>query len=104
LFRTRNSELWAQGEASFDEGFVAINEDAAQWIVSRGMRLVGIDYLSVGAWGNTVPTHEILLGAGVIALEGLDLSRVPPGEYQLVCLPIKIAGGDGAPARAILIA
>jgi arylformamidase len=72
-------------------------------LVERGVRLVGIDYLSVGPFDNGVPTHEILLGAGVIAVEGLDLSAIDPGEYQLICLPVKIGGADGAPCRAVLI-
>jgi arylformamidase len=103
LFRTRNSERWVSGEEAFDENFVAITEDGAQWLVERGVRLVGVDYLSVGPFAETIATHRILLGAGVVAVEGLDLSKIRPGVYQLVCLPLKIVGGDGAPARAILI-
>jgi len=103
LFRTRNSDLWARGEREFDEDFVAITEDGAHWLVENGVRLVGIDYLSVAAFGEPTPTHSVLLRAGVIAVEGLDLSGMAAGVYQLVCLPLKIAGCDGAPARAILI-
>lgn len=103
LFRTRNSDLWARGERQFDQDFVAITEDGARWLVARGLRLVGVDYLSIGPFGNTVPTHQTLLGAGIIPVEGLDLSQVAPGVYQLVCLPLKIMDGDGAPARVILI-
>jgi arylformamidase len=103
LFRTRNSDLWARGETEFDETFVAVTEDGARWLVERGVRLVGIDYLSVGPFADPVPPHSILLGAGVIVVEGLDLSKIESGVYQLVCLPLKIAGCDGAPARAILI-
>jgi arylformamidase len=103
LFRTRNSELWALGETRFDQEFVAISRDGARWLVERGVRLVGIDYLSVGSWAEPVAAHQVLLGAGVIAVEGLDLSGIAPGEYQLACLPLKLAGCDGAPARAILI-
>ena len=103
LFRTRNSDRWALGEGEFDEDFVAITEDGARWLVGRGVRLVGVDYLSVGPFDEPVPTHQILLRAGVVAVEGLNLSGIAPGVYQLVCLPLKIAGGDGAPARAILI-
>jgi arylformamidase len=103
LFRTRNSELWACGETRFDREFVAISQDGARWLVERGVRLVGIDYLSVGSWAQPVATHQVLLGANVIAVEGLDLSGITPGEYLLVCLPLRLAGGDGAPARAILI-
>ena len=103
LFRTRNSERWACDERELDEDFVAITEDGARWLVARGVRLVGVDSLSVGPYADTVPTHQVLLRAGVIAVEGLNLSGVEPGVYQLVCLPLKIVGADGAPARAILI-
>lgn len=103
LIRTRNSDNWARRDAAFDEGFVAISEDGAYWLVERGVRLVGVDYLSVAPYAEPVATHHVLLGAGVIALEGLDLSHIAPGLYQLVCLPLKIAGGDGAPARVILV-
>jgi arylformamidase len=103
LFRTCNSDRWARGEQEFDEGFVAITEDGARWLVEHGVRLVGVDYLSVAPFDEPVSTHQILLRAGVVAVEGLNLSGIAPGVYQLVCLPLKIAGSDGAPARAILI-
>jgi len=103
LFRTRNSDRWARSEREFDENFVAITEDGAHWLVERGVRLVGVDCLSVGPFNDPAPTHLILLHADVIALEGLHLGGIAPGVYQLVCLPLKIAGSDGAPARAILI-
>jgi arylformamidase len=103
LFGTRNSKLWAQGETEFQENFVAISPDGAEWLVTRGVQLIGIDYLSVASYSDPVPTHQVLLGAGVIVLEGLDLSQVPRGFYDLYCLPLKLAGADGAPARAILI-
>ncbi len=103
LFHTQNSAFWARGERTFQEEFVAIPEDGARWLVERGVRLVGIDYLSVAPFGQGAPSHQILLKAGVIPVEGLNLSGVPAGAYQLVCLPLNIAGGDGAPARAILI-
>jgi len=103
LFRTRNSDLWARGEREFDEDFVAITEDGAYWLVENGVRLVGIDYLSVGPFDEPIPTHSVLLRAGIVPVEGLDLSGIAPGVYQFVCLPLKIAGSDGAPARAILI-
>jgi arylformamidase len=103
LFRTRNSDLWERGEREFHKDFVAITEDGARWLVERGLRLVGVDYLSVGPFDGPVPTHRILLRAGIVAVEGLNLSGIAPGMYQLVCLPLKIAGSDGAPTRAILI-
>lgn len=99
LFRTRNSHRWAGGEREFDESFVATSEDGAHWLVEHGVRLVGIDYLSVAPFDEPVPTHLILLRAGVIAVEGLNLSGIASGLYQLVCLPLKIAGSDGAPAE-----
>ncbi len=103
LLRTDNSALWQRGETAFAEDFIAIAPSGAAWLVDHGVRLIGIDYLSVGPFDNGIPTHEILLGAGVIAVEGLNLSAIEPGEYQLVCLPIKLGGADGAPCRAVLI-
>ena len=103
LFRTRNSILWTQGHTTFDERFCAISEAGAHWLIERGTRLVGIDYLSVAPYADTGPTHRTFLQSGVVLLEGLDLSDVDPGIYHLVCLPLRIAGVEGAPARAILI-
>jgi arylformamidase len=103
LFRTRNSERWASGEEGFWEDYVGVTDEGARWLIARGVRLVGIDYLSVSTYADPVPPHQTLLGAGVIIVEGLNLSGIAPGMYQLVCLPIKLVGGDGAPARAILI-
>ncbi|HET9589863.1 MAG TPA: cyclase family protein [Anaerolineales bacterium] len=103
LFGTRNSHWWARGETKFQTDFVAITEDGAEWLVERGVKLVGVDYLSVAPYGDSVPTHTVLLEAGVVLVEGLNLSQVMRGFYDLYCLPLKIAGSDGAPARAILI-
>ncbi|HRI57174.1 MAG TPA: cyclase family protein [Anaerolineae bacterium] len=103
LFRTDNSLRWQRGETAFAEDFIAIEPSGAAWLVERGVRLVGIDYLSVGSFDDGVATHQILLGARVIAVEGLDLSAVEAGDYQLICLPIKIGGADGAPCRAVLM-
>jgi arylformamidase len=103
LFGTRNSHLWAKGESIFQTEFVAITEDGAEWLVEHGIQLVGVDYLSVAPYGDSVPTHTVLLKAGVVVVEGLNLSVVVRGFYDLYCLPLKIAGSDGAPARAILI-
>jgi len=102
LFRTRNSEFWRRGEKTFQTGFVAVDASGAEWLVRRKVRLVGVDYLSVAPYKDSRPTHQILLGAGVVILEGVDLSRVPSGAYQLYCLPMKLVGSDGAPARAVL--
>ena len=103
LFGTRNSHFWARGESGFQTDFVAITEDGAEWLVRRGVQLVGVDYLSVAPYGDSVPTHTVLLSAGVVIAEGLNLSNVMRGFYDLYCLPLKLAGCDGAPARAILI-
>jgi arylformamidase len=103
LFGTRNSHLWAKGESKFQTDFVAITEDGAEWLVERGIQLVGVDYLSVAPYGDSVPTHTVLLKAGVVVVEGLNLSKIVRGFYDLYCLPLKIAGSDGAPARAILV-
>lgn len=103
LIKTRNSELWSQGESKFREDFVAISADGAQYLVDRGVRLIGVDYLSVAPYSDGIPTHKILLSAGMAVVEGLNLSQVEQGRYTLYCLPLKIAGSDGSPARAILI-
>jgi len=103
LFGTRNSHLWARGESKFQTDFVGITEDGAEWLVERGVQLVGVDYLSVAPYSDVIPTHLVLLRQGVIVVEGLNLSNVMRGFYDLYCLPLKIAGSDGAPARAILI-
>jgi arylformamidase len=104
LVKTRNSERWARGDMAFDTSFVGISADGAAWLVRRGIKLIGIDYLSVAPYKQSVPTHRTLLEAGIVILEGADLSAVEPGQYQLFCLPLKLVGSDGAPARAILMA
>jgi arylformamidase len=103
LFRTRNSGLWKSGEREFREDFVAINASGAQWLVKKGVQLVGVDYLSVAPFGDSLETHRILLSAGMVIVEGLDLSEVRQGRYTLYCLPLRIKGIEGAPARAILV-
>ena len=103
LLRTRNSQLWENEVTEFYKDFVALTSDAAQWIVDRGIRLVGIDYLSVQRFYDSPLTHKILLGAEVIVIEGLNLSGVRSGQYYLTCLPLKLVGAEGSPARAILI-
>jgi arylformamidase len=104
LFKTRNSTLWARGEAVFQTDFVALTPDAARWVVDQGIQLVGVDYLSVEDYDSQgYPVHRMLLGAGVVLIEGLDLRAVEPGVYELYCLPLKLVGADGAPARVILV-
>jgi len=97
IFKTQNSTLWDLEEFSHD--FVRLTGDGARHLVGRGVRLVGIDYLSIG----DEEAHVELLRAGVVPLEGLDLRRVEPGPYRLVCLPLRIVGADGAPARVLLL-
>ncbi len=103
LFKTRNSSLWQRGEKNFQPDFVAVPVSGANWLADHAIRLVGIDYLSVSPYKDSVPTHRALLNAGLVILEGLDLSRVVPGVYTLYCLPLKLVGSDGAPARTILV-
>lgn len=102
LLRTRNSDLWQSGESQFQKDFVGLNTDGAQWVVDRGINLVGIDYLSVACYDEGLQVHKILLINKIIVLEGLNLSKALDGEYQLICLPILLPGREAAPARAIL--
>lgn len=104
LLKTRNSRLW-QEASGFRRDFIALAPDAARWIVERALKLVGVDYLSVEPYGSQdFRTHRTLLQAGVVIIEGLNLDGIAPGDYLLACLPVKLAGCDGAPARAVLIA
>lgn len=103
LFKTRNAHIHAETARDFAFDFVGIGPDAAEWLVERGVKLVGVDYLSVAPYNNSRPTHEILLGKKAVLLEGIVLEQVEPGMYTLVCLPVKLKGSDGAPARTILI-
>lgn len=102
LFRTRNSPA-AWESAEFEKDFVYIAADTARYLASRRVRTVGVDYLSVGGYERDGPeTHRALLEAGIWIIEGLQLGAVEPGEYDLICLPLKMAGSEGAPARAIV--
>ena len=103
LFKTRNSIFWQNQEKHFQTDFTALAPDAAEYLVEHAFKLVGIDYLSIAPYANGRPTHQILLRAGVVILEGLNLASVAPGRYTLQCLPIKLVGSDGAPARAVLV-
>lgn len=104
LFKTRNSQQWANPTGDFIKDFVYIAPDAAHLLVERGVKLVGIDYLSVEQFGANQPqTHVTLLGAGVVILEGLNLRDVAPGSYTLVALPQKLKDGDGGSTRAVLL-
>jgi arylformamidase len=103
LFRTRNSDYLARQVTDFQKDFVGVDASGAEWLVRRGIQLVGVDYLSVAPYKQGRPTHVALLQAGVVVVEGLDLSQVAPGRYTLYCLPLKLVGSDGAPARVILV-
>jgi len=102
LFKTRGSAArWR--EPVFDRNYVYISAEAARFLAGRGVRAVGVDYLSVGGYRkDSSETHRILLAAGIWIMEGLNLSRVKPGRYDLICLPLRLAGADGAPARVVL--
>jgi arylformamidase len=100
LFKTRSSQLWRL--PVFNEDYVSLDTGGAEALLDRRVRLVGLDYLSVERKGGHGEVHRLLLEAGVVVVEGLDLGAVDPGAYELLCLPLRIAGGDGAPARAVL--
>ena len=100
LFKTRNSRLLQKPE--YDSSFVSFSQGGARALVELGVRLVGLDYLSVARADQQVPVHRAFLDREVILLEGIDLSRVPPGRYELICPPVKLAASDGAPCRAVL--
>jgi arylformamidase len=96
ILKTPNSALWARD--AFTRNFIRLDGSGARFLVERRVQLIGIDYLSIG----DADAHRTLLGAGVAALEGLDLRHVDPGWYELICLPLRLPGSDGAPARAVL--
>lgn len=96
LLKTRNSQLWARDD--FTRDFVRLDGGGAHWLVERNVGLIGLDYLSIG----DRDAHRVLLAAGIVAVEGLDLRLVEPGRYELLCLPLKLVGADGAPARVLL--
>jgi arylformamidase len=101
IFKTRNSARWAEGK--FFSDYVYLTEDGAWFLVEQGIKVVGIDYLSLDKFDDKshVP-HKVLLSQDVVIIEGLDLSKVEPGIYELICLPLKLEGADGAPARVVL--
>jgi arylformamidase len=103
LLKTSNSALWHAADPSFRTDYVALTRGAADWLVERGIDVVGIDYLSIQRYGDGPETHRALMRAGVAIIEGLDLSEVDPGLYQLVCLPLRLASAEAAPARVILM-
>lgn len=103
LFKTKNSIKYLK-EDKFNENFIYIDGSAARYLVDNGVKTVGLDYITVDPFGSPdFPAHNTLLGNEVVIIEGINLDGVTEGEYTLVCVPIKIKGADGAPARAILI-
>ena len=101
LIKTHNSRLW--GSPEFHPDYVGVLESGAKHLVAHGIKVVGVDYLSVETFHNPgAPAHHTLLGAGVIVIEGLDLRDVEAGIYDMICLPLRIVGSDGAPARVVL--
>jgi arylformamidase len=105
IFKTKNSEFWNEPETGFRTDFAYLLPEAAEILAGNGVKLVGIDYLSIEKFGSMdFVTHKTLLEKEVVILEGVDLRKVPAGEYELICLPIKFIGGtgDGAPARTLL--
>ena len=101
LLKTHNSTFWMMHDG-FRKDYTGLTADAARWVVDRGIRLVGIDYLSIARFEEVVDVHRTLLGAGVAVVEGLNLLPVAAGAYHLVCLPLRLAGAEAAPARALL--
>ncbi|HEX2069061.1 MAG TPA: cyclase family protein [Actinomycetota bacterium] len=104
LLKTSNSKIWGQDRPSFPDRYACLSVEAAEWVVQRGIRVVGVDFLSVeekGAEGH--PVHKELLSNGVSIIEGLDLREAPAGPCTLLCFPLKVLNGDGGPARAALI-
>jgi arylformamidase len=105
LFKTKNSDFWNEPEKGFRTDFAYLTEAAARTLADRGVKLVGIDYLSIEMFGSADhAVHKVLLEKEVVILEGLDLRQVEPGAYEMICLPLKYVGGegDGSPARTVL--
>jgi arylformamidase len=101
LFKTSNSRLW--GTPEFQTDYVAVTESGAEYLIEHGIKVVGVDYLSVEVFKTRgAPAHHLLLGAGAIVIEGLNLREVEPGIYDMLCLPLRVVGSDGAPARVVL--
>ncbi|MBU6392004.1 MAG: cyclase family protein [Planctomycetes bacterium] len=103
LIKTKNSERWAKNIPSFDKNYVALGIDAAKYLIERNISLIGIDYLSIEAFqSDGSPVHKLLLKNNVAVLEGLNLSGIKAGAYELICMPLNLQGCDGAPARVLL--
>jgi arylformamidase len=101
LIKTHNSRLW--GSPEFQTDYVGVTESGARHLVEHGIKVVGVDYLSVEQFHQPgAPAHHVLLGAGTVVIEGLNLRDVDPGVYEMFCLPLRVVGSDGAPARVVL--
>jgi arylformamidase len=101
LIKTHNSRLW--GSPAFHSDYIGVTEPAAKFLVEHGVKLLGVDYLSVEEFKKPgAPAHRTLLGGGTIVVEGLNLRDVEPGTYEMFCLPLSVVGADGAPARVVL--
>jgi len=103
LLKTTNSALWHVADPVFDQSYVALTAEAAEWLVEHQVAVVGIDYLSVQRFEDPPETHRILMRAGITIIEGLDLTDAAAGTYDLVCLPLRLSRAEAAPARVILI-
>lgn len=103
LIKTRNSRLWRARPHTFQENYVGLDTTGARFLSAYNLDLLGLDYLSIAAYHDTHQPHHILLSRGLVLLEGINLSGVEPGEYQLVCAPLLIEGCEGAPARVFLL-
>ncbi len=104
LFKTANSMKGQCTRGTFSDDFVYISSEAADYCVEKKCGMVGLDYITIEKYGDTdFPAHRKILGANVYILEGINLKAVPPGSYTLVCLPLRIKGGEASPVRAILI-
>ncbi|MDO8425869.1 MAG: cyclase family protein [bacterium] len=102
LIKTYNTRLWREHPNAFREDFVGLDVSGAEWIVEHGVALVGLDYLSIAAFGHAASVHKVLSAADVLIVEGLALGSVSPGRYHATILPLRIAGAESAPARAVL--
>ncbi len=103
LFKTENSYYWNNHPAQFTRDFVALDSSGAEYLISLGMELVGIDFFSISTYGDLLNPHKILLANSIVVIENLDLREVSAGVYQFYCFPLKVFGTDGAPVRAVLI-
>jgi arylformamidase len=102
LLKTDNQVYWESGEAAFQEDFCSIDISGAEWVVAKGIKLIGIDYLSIQRFHDGPEVHQVLLNAEVVIVETLNLQNVAEGRYELICLPLKMEELEGAPVRAVL--